>query len=49
MFGVVLLDLRALLHELHVLLDQLQAGLRVLLNDVVLVLGKGARDKTREN
>lgn len=40
LFGVVLLDLRPLFHKLHILLHQLQAGLRVLLNDVILVLGK---------
>lgn len=38
LLGVLLLDLRPLFHELHVLLHQLQAGLCVLINCVALVL-----------
>lgn len=42
LFGIILLDLGPLLHKLHIFLHQLQAGLCMLLNDVILVLGKGA-------
>lgn len=42
LFGIILLDLSPLLHKLHIFLHQLQARLCMLLNDVILVLGKGA-------
>lgn len=42
LFGIVLLNLCPLLHKFHILLHQLQARLCVLLNDVILVLEKGA-------
>lgn len=42
LFGIVLLNLCPLLHKFHILLHQLQTRLCVLLNDVILVLGKEA-------
>lgn len=40
LLGIVLLYLRPLLHKLHILLYQFQPGLRVLVDDVILVLGR---------
>lgn len=48
LFGIVLLNLCPLLHKFHILLHQLQARLCVLLNDVVLVLEKGAWETNKE-
>lgn len=48
LFGVVLLNLRPLFHKLYILFHQLQARLCVLLNDVILVLGKEAWQTNKE-
>lgn len=48
LFGIVLLNLRPLLHKFHVLLHQLQARLCMLLNRVILVLEKAARETNKE-
>lgn len=48
LFGVVLFNLCPLLHKLHILLHQLQARLCMLLNDVILVLVKAARQTNKE-
>lgn len=47
LFGVVLFNLCPLLHKLHILLHQLQARLCMLLNDVILVLEKAARQTNK--
>lgn len=38
LLGVALLYLRPLLHKLYVALNQIEAALRVLVNDIILVL-----------
>lgn len=48
LFGVVLFNLCPLLHKLHILLHQLQARLCMLLNDVILVLQKAARQTNKD-
>lgn len=48
LFGVVLFNLCPLLHKLHILLHQFQARLCMLLNDVILVLERAARQTNKD-